>query len=132
MLGSWNPENERASIASSIDLQPFIAQGEENLVDSACRDLSPETIAEITPLMTQTRDFWLTAAAHFSSAEILNLMRFFTLAEEQHSALAAGNKSPVIGLNKLLKSRHESLPSDFLQWLKAHSSNRFIPNGSIL
>ena len=132
MLGSWNPESERANIAGNIDLQQFIAGGDEHLVVSTCQKLSAEKIAEIIPLMTQSRDFWLTAATDLSTAEILNLMRFFTLAEEQHSALAAGNKSPVIGLNKLLKSRQETLPSDFLQWLKAHSSNRFIPNGSIL
>ena len=45
MLGSWNPESERANIAGNIDLQQFIAGGDEHLVVSTCQKLSAEKIA---------------------------------------------------------------------------------------
>ena len=57
---------------------------------------------------------------------------FFTLIEMALPEWAAGAKSPVISINKILKSRGHKLEKDMLLWIKQNSDNRFIPNGSPL
>ena len=43
----------------------------------------------------------------------------------------AGAQSPVIALAAELRRRH-AYPDDFTAWIKAHSSNRFLPHGNLM
>ena len=60
-----------------------------------------------------------------------NLIRIFTLGEMQFPSWAAGDKSPVIALVKELKRRGAYDPA-LTRWIKAHTSNKFLPHGSLM
>ena len=75
---------------------------------------------------------WQTALADHSDEHLIALIRFFTVVEMQLPNWVGGAKSPVISINKVLRSRGQKLDRDMLLWIKANSDNRFIPNGSPL
>jgi hypothetical protein len=134
-LNTWTPENASAKIsADDIEktLLEYIHIGAQQNLEQAIAELSPQQIQALTPLMKQDIAFWHTAADKLGTAEVIHLIHFFTLAEEKNSQLFAGKQSPVIALNKLLKKRNTPLSKEELLWIKSHSSNRFLPNGSVL
>lgn len=133
-INTWIPAPEKNADTINIStqqLQELISIGKDNNIAEAIMQLSLSQIDTLAPLMKQPAAFWHNTAAALSAEDIVALIRFFTLAEEKHSALFAGNQSPVIALNKLLRKRDTPLPKAELLWIKAHSSNRFLPNGSI-
>ena len=131
-LGTWDPDSENKTLdTADIDVSQYISLGEETGAEEAAAGLSSDTINSLTPLMKQERSFWHNVASDLSYDDIINLIRFFTLIEEKHSQLYAGDNSPVIGLNQVLKQRKTPLSKEFLQWIKANSSNKFLPNGSL-
>ncbi len=132
-LGTWDPSQDNKKLdATNTDLSAWISAGDAEKVDTTSKALSTEQISALTPLMKQSRAFWASAAESLNKPEIENLIRFFALAEEHNSQLAAGNDSPVIGLNRALKKRGEQLDKDMLIWLRKNSTNRYLPNGSVL
>jgi hypothetical protein len=134
-INTWSPNNDGSTSsldAHTISLQAYIEIGASDSIESTIDALPENTIALVTPLIKQDINFWQIAAEKLSSENIIHLIRFFTLAEEKHSALFAGNDSSVIALNKLLKLRKTPLSKNELLWIKAHTSNRYLPNGSIL
>lgn len=82
-------------------------------------------------LMSQAPDVWTDAVAELPSSRVEALIRFFTLAEETISGWQAGAKSPVIPLVKVLKARGD-YQRELTQWIKANTSNRFLPHGSLM
>ena len=74
---------------------------------------------------------WGAAAAGLPDAQIEALIRLFTLAEMRFPAWEAGAKSPVVPLVALLKGRG-NYPGELTRWIKANTSNRFLPYGSLL
>lgn len=87
--------------------------------------------ANFAGLMGQTAEVWVEATAGLSAAQVESLIRFFTLAEESISGWQAGAKSPVISLVKALKARGE-YQREMTAWIKANTSNRFLPHGSLM
>jgi len=73
---------------------------------------------------------WVGAAASLDSGDLVALIRLFTLAERL-PGWESGARSPVIPLARLLKSRGD-YPEDLTAWIRAHTSNRFLPYGSLL
>ena len=103
-IESWQPDSEKKIInAEELQLKEFIAMGDISDVEENTANLHPQHIEKLLPLMKQSREFWFTVASELSEQEIHQLIRFFTLAEENNSSLFAGNDSPVIALNKALK-----------------------------
>lgn len=132
-ISTWNPAASKKNVtAREINLDSWIVMGEEMHVESQVKQLSSKAIDELTPLMKQETTFWQEAAKEIPSEKILCLIRFFTLAEEIHHQLSAGENSPVIALNRILKSRKQPLSKEMLAWIKKNSTNRFLPNGSVL
>jgi len=82
-------------------------------------------------VMTLPAADWMAAVAERSSPEVESLVRFFTLAEEAIGGWQAGDKSPVIALVKVLKGRGD-YPAELTRWIKANTSNRFLPRGSLM
>jgi hypothetical protein len=70
-------------------------------------------------------------ASELPSDDLVLLVRFFTLVENQVSGWEAGNKSPVIPLVKALKVRDE-FTAELRKWIKTHTDNRYLPYGSAL
>lgn len=74
---------------------------------------------------------WAEAVTELDVDCVVGLIRFFTLAEESISGWQAGSKSPVIALVRALKGR-DAYPAELTTWIKAHSTNRFLPHGSLM
>ena len=82
-------------------------------------------------LMTAPAADWQRAVEGLQSEQIEALIRFLTLAEDAIGGWQAGDKSPVIALVRVLKSRG-SYDRSLTRWIKANSSNRFLPHGSLM
>lgn len=84
------------------------------------------------PMMKLDRQFWIDTGLALSTDDTQALIRFFTCAEMQLQGWDAGETSPVIGLVKSLRQRKEPPAKELLLWIKANSTNRFLPNGPLL
>ena len=82
--------------------------------------------------MKLTAHDWQEALAPLGEGALLQLVRFFTLIEQQLPHWHGGDKSPVIWISRLLKKRGTPLSREMVLWIKANSDNRFLPNGPIL
>jgi len=91
--------------------------------------LSELEIARFAPLAAHQG--WAEQAQTCSNAQLLGLIRVFTLGEMQFSSWAAGEKSPVVALVKALKARGAYEPA-LTKWIKANTSNKFLPHGSLM
>ena len=73
---------------------------------------------------------WLEAAETRPDEDLLDLIRFFAVAENL-PGWEAGEKSPVIPLAKALRKRGTRLDKDLLRWLREVSDNRYLPYGPL-
>ena len=132
-LGSWDPEVGQAQAGFSIDknvLFKFIDLSREQQLEDLGQQLSPEEQQLQAPLMQLGKDSWFAIADTLSDQELVELMRFFTVAENL-PGWEAGDKSPVIWLGKILKQNGTGIDRELLTWIKAHSNNQFLPHGSL-
>ncbi len=74
---------------------------------------------------------WRSASASLEDDAIEALIRLFTLAEMRFSSWESGARSPVVPLVAELKARG-AYRDELTRWIKANSSNRFLPHGSLL
>jgi len=111
------------------DSSPVEAEYGANFADNC--GLTALERSSMAGLMTAPAKDWQTAAEPLNDDQIESLIRFLTLAEEGIGGWQAGDKSPVIALVKLLK-RRGSYSSSVTRWIKANSSNRFLPHGSLM
>lgn len=75
---------------------------------------------------------WAQQAQQIAAVATLEgLIRVFTLGEMAHPSWTAGDKSPVIALVKELKSRGSYDPA-MTRWIKSHTTNKFLPHGSLM
>jgi hypothetical protein len=91
--------------------------------------LSQEQVNLLAPLLQHPG--WNDVAAELDDAAIVSLIRFFTLGEMDHPAWKAEAKSPVVALVRVLKKR-KAMPSDLVSWIKANTTNRFLPHGDLM
>ncbi len=96
-------------------------------------EVLPLTQAEVTRYATVARhpDWADQARGVISSETLIQLVRLFTLGEMQFATWVAGDQSPVIALVRELKRREQYDPA-LTRWIKAHSTNRFLPHGNLL
>ena len=134
-LGSWNPADGSESLVYQITPE-VIAQcagfatadnwtalptwEQASLPSNACQ------------MMKLDATQWQPALEPLDENTLLNLVRFFTAAEQQLPHWHGGDKSPVIWIARLLKKRGTPLSRDMVLWIKGNSDNRFLPNGPIL
>lgn len=132
---SWNPnqpEPKDLSINQTVEmLKRFTKLSKEDKLDSLSEHMS-EQEKQQSKLMSLEKDQWLTLLEDFENDELVDLIRFLTIAEMQISGWRIGEKSPVITINKLLRERGQKLDKELLKWIRENSDNRFIPNGPIL
>ena len=133
-VGAWDPTDHK-SAEYQIDLETlrrFAELGSEQQLATLKESLSAEQIDANRHLMRLHKDPWLKAAPALSDQQLINLVRFFTVAEMQLSGWEAENLSPVIWLCRTLKSRGLFPDKALTAWIKANSSNKFIPYGNLL
>jgi hypothetical protein len=97
--------------------------------DGTTLALEPDQVARFAPLAHAAG--WAGCAATLSDAQIVTLIKAFTLAEESYAAWVCGEKSPVIPLVKELKGRGSYDP-ELTRWIRANSKNRFLPHGNLM
>jgi hypothetical protein len=82
-------------------------------------------------IMFLTKEVWFEALKKFTDGELIELIRFFTLAEVHLSNWDAEEKSPVIWIAKLLRKRKHPLDKELLIWIKNNNKNKFLPFGPL-
>jgi hypothetical protein len=135
-IGEWNPEGSTSSKAEvDMDLlQKFersipAPNAEQQEIDANSLLTASEKSAGAV-MMTLDKQAW-DCVIDWNNQQLENLIRFFTVAEMQLPGWEGGNKSPVIALVKILKSR-DAFSADLRRWIKANTDNRYLPHGSAL
>lgn len=126
-ISEWQPAKqiEFDQVTLKRYVQLAIDANEADLAAS----MPAQQISDERLIMKRLAKDWQLADA-LQSEEIVALVRFFTLAEQQLSGWEAGKDSPVIPLVKLLKQRGE-FTSELRKWIKQSSDNRYLPNGPL-
>ncbi len=124
-VGVWDP----GISVSTEQLQKLVSQVVEiNLAQlTSCDD---EFIDGNAWMMKLGESAWQTANS-LPVEDLVNLIRFFTLAEMQLPGWKGGKQNPVIYLVKILKSRDE-FSADLRKWIRANTDNRYLPYGAAL
>ena len=125
---SWDPKAANSRL-SDKEIDRFLAAA--NRLDEPGFGLDEDEVKNLAPLSKQGSVDWTIAGVGLGDAEVIALVRLFTLAEAEFALWEAGAKSPVVPLATLLKKRG-AYPDDLTAWIKAHTSNRFLPYGSLL
>ncbi len=128
-IGSWTPAKEATIERAMLDKGLSLAR--KQTLESLAEEFTQDEIERYAPAMKLTQPQWEAVLSDYSSDELRLLIRFFTRAEMLLPGWDAGESSPAIWANKLLKRRGERLPPEDLRWLRENTSNRFIPNGSL-
>jgi hypothetical protein len=127
-VGVWQPDEHHVTLDAAL-LERLLAA-------AACLDqrdfaLTPIEIERFAAVMRMPAADWQTLIATESVARLIALVKFFTLAEMQLPGWEALARSPVIPLVAELK-RRKSYPAELTAWIKANTTNRFLPYGSLL
>lgn len=93
--------------------------------------LRPDARVGLAELMVRDLADWDGAVAELEADELVDLVRFFAVAEAQLPGCEAGKRSPAIACARALRARG-AYPSALTPWLRRHSNNRFLPYGSLL
>jgi len=132
--GTWDPGSKTSKLDVNIDpalLQRFLVLAVNNQLSDLANNIDEQDKSQFA-IMQADLTQWKNAVNDYSETQLIALIRFFTLIEMALPEWAAGAKSPVISINKILKSRGHKLEKEMLLWIKQNSDNRFIPNGAPL
>ena len=125
---SFDPNAKPASLGAEVLAELLDAARSLETDDFG---LTSERIGALAAVARHEGDAdWATAAVGLDPAELVALIRLFTVAERL-PGWAAGPGSPVIPLARELKKRG-AYPDDLTAWIKARTDNRFLPYGSLL
>lgn len=77
------------------------------------------------------KSFWESKLQSLPDEVILELIKFFVLAETSFSQWQFLEKSPAIACSKFLRNQKKRLPQSLILWIKEHSNNKFLPYGPL-
>lgn len=132
-VGAWKPAATlgQAHVGALDEAARVVAEGVAPDVGSAALrgvgDDRAEYLREVVHAEPAERQQWL---AQFESERLVGWLRILTLAEDALPGCAAGAKSPVIQIARLLRER-DAYPPNLTPWIKTVSKNRFLPYGSL-
>ena len=132
-LGSWDPNADAAAHRVAIDaatLQRFIGYSAANQLGQLDSLISGDEAQTLAGLMQLEQSAWLATAQTLADADLIQLIRFFAMAENL-PGWEAGQKSPVIPLAKALRKRGVRLDKALLEWLREVNDNRYLPYGPL-
>jgi hypothetical protein len=123
----WTPDADDGNIPN----QALKAAIEVSLYDPFPTAELP-SVAALKGWMSKPFSLWSDTLASLDVEQLNALVRFFTLAEANWTDWQGGDKNPAIWACKILK-KHQAFPDkSFIEWIRAHSDNRFIPYGNVL
>lgn len=133
-VGSFDPSNKNStSDVNTADLLEFSKASKAQESDNF--GLDELAIARLAPLARHAPGSggadWALVAQSMEDSAIIDLIKLFTLAESRLSGWESGAKSPVVALAALLR-RRDAYPKELTSWIKANTSNRFLPYGSLM
>ena len=127
-VGTWNPAEQISELSAKV-LDELLAAanrpGDEDF------GLPQADIERLAGSAHANRVDWQAASQQLENGQLLDLIRFYTLAEGRFPAWKAGSNSPVIVLAKVVRGRG-AWPDDLTAWIKRHTDNKFLPYGSLL
>lgn len=127
-VGVWQPGKP---VQVDVEkLKNYVAVMAEANSEKLAEALEEKAIREDAGIMKQPTEAWQ-AAVSLTDAELVALIRFFTLAEMQLDGWYGGKESPVIPLVRILKERG-GFTTELRKWVKANTDNRYLPYGSVL
>ena len=132
-LGSWDPDSESAAGELQLDsalLNRLTGYGREPQLEQLEQVLPADERQVLAGLMKIDHGAWQSAAEPLDDDALLQLIRFFAVAENL-PGWEAGADSPVIPLAKALRKRGVRLDKDLLRWLREVNDNRFLPYGPL-
>ncbi len=137
-LGTWDPkintDSSELSLTHSL-LNRLIGyacdiEEHEDALTGLEQMLNAEDKQRLAGLMKVEHEHWRAAAEPLPDADLLQLIRFFAVAENL-PGWEAGAKSPVIPLAKVLRQRGARLDKALLQWIRQVNENRYLPYGPL-
>ncbi len=133
-VGSFDPSNKNStSDVNGADLLEFSRASQS--LEAEKFGLDELAIARLAPLARHAPGSggadWALVAESMDDSAIVDLIRLFTLAESRLAGWESGAKSPVVALAALLRQR-DAYPKELTSWIKANTSNRFLPYGSLM
>jgi hypothetical protein len=132
-LGTWDPKLEQTGntvLLQSALLERLISLDQQDQLNHLEEVLDDQDKQRLAALMKIDHDTWRAAAEPLPDEALLHLIRFFAVAENL-PGWAAGAKSPVIPLAKILRQRGSRLDKPLLQWLREVNDNRYLPYGPL-
>ena len=132
-IGSWDPSADAVSYHQQIEpatLDRLISYSRDNRLEKLGELIQGDESQILAGLMLIEHSAWLEAAETRPDEDLLDLIRFFAVAENL-PGWEAGEKSPVIPLAKALRKRGTRLDKDLLRWLREVSDNRYLPYGPL-
>lgn len=129
-VASWDPAAPGMHTLDDKALASFLAAAQAVESDPKGFGLTQSDVTALAALASDAAP-WKLRAASMDSTELVSLIRLFTLAEDRLSGWQAGAKSPVIAMARVLRERGE-FPQELLSWIKANTSNKFLPYGSLM
>ena len=134
ITGAWDPDKKTTHQEVVIDaalLDRLLKLALQSSLEDLPNAMSPED-QQCNAIMLAGQSAWDAALKDYTAAELIALIKFFTLAEMQLPSWVGGSQSPVIAITAQLKRRGVKLERELLLWIRKNSNNRFIPNGAIL
>ena len=93
--------------------------------------LSKAEVADLARVSQHPNVDWQGSIDGIGDAEIIALLRFYTLAEGALAGWSAGAKSPVVVMAATLRAR-DAYPKELTAWIRANTDNRFLPYGNLM
>ena len=125
-VGVWQPDDVPLNAATLARVAAVA-----DLLDEPTLGLSEQEVARFAVLMKYRSDDWALLLAGEADAQLIRLAKVFTVAEMRLPGWEAGARSPVIRIAAELR-RRKAYPKELTAWIKAHTTNRFLPHGSLL
>ena len=126
-VGTWNPEQ-----SVTLD-EPVMARlcGADAELDAPALGFAPDEVSRYAPIMRLAAAVWAEKALTLPVERIESLIRVLTVAEMKLPGWEANARSPVVPLVAELK-RRGAYEKALTTWIKAHTTNRFLPHGNLM
>ena len=124
-VGVWQPDAVPLNAATLVRLSKAA-----DSLEKPDLGLTADERAGWGPLMKMPADVWSPLIAAEPDEHLVRIAKSLTVAEMRLPGWEAGARSPVIAIVRELR-RRGSYPKELTAWIKAHTTNRFLPYGSL-